>query len=44
MRKKRPRAGKRKPIEKDEDEDDLKKDNGGAVLNGEDGHDGEKTD
>jgi len=26
LRKKRPRAGKRKPIEKDEDEDDVKKD------------------
>lgn len=43
LRKKRPRAGKRKPIEKDEDEDDVKKDNGGAVLN-EDGADGEQKD
>lgn len=42
LRKKRPRAGKRKPIEKDEDEDDVKKDQAGAV-NLED-PDGEKSD
>jgi hypothetical protein len=43
LRKKRPRAGKRKPIEKDEDEDDVKKDQAGAVMNGEDA-DGDKPD
>jgi len=43
LRKKRPRAGKRKPIEKDEDEDDVKKDQAGAVLNGDD-PDGDKPD
>jgi len=43
LKKKRPRAGKRKPIEKDEDEDDVKKDQAGAVMNGED-LDGDKAD
>ena len=36
LRKKRPRAGKRKPIEKDEDEDDLKKNENNGAINGDD--------
>ena len=43
LERKRPRAGKRKPIAKDEEEDDLKKDQNGAVMNGDD-PDGEKQD
>jgi len=43
LKKKRPRAGKRKPIEKDEDEDDVKKEQAGAAMNGED-LDGDKAD
>ena len=43
LKKKRPRAGKRKPIEKDEDEDEIKKDQAGTVMNGED-PEGDKSD
>ena len=43
LRKKRPRGGKRKPIEKDEDEEDGKKNDANAGLNGDDKQDGEKT-
>ena len=42
LRKKRPRGGKRKPIEKDEDEDDGKKGDNNAALNGDDKMDGDK--
>jgi len=41
LRKKRPRGGKRKPIEKDEDEEDGKK-NDAALQNGDDKMDGDK--
>lgn len=44
LRKKRPRAGKRKPIEKDEDEDDVKKNDSGNAINGDADHDGDKPD
>lgn len=40
MRKENPRAGKRRPIEKDEDEEDTKKGDANA-LNGEETGDGE---
>ena len=40
LRKERPRAGKRKPIEKDEDEEDTKKGDATA-LNGEEKGDGD---
>ena len=42
LRKKRPRGGKRKPIEKDEDEEDGKKNDSNAGLNGDDMKDGDK--
>ena len=41
LRKERPRAGKRKPIEKDDDEEDNKKGDQGA-LNGDEKGDGDK--
>mmetsp|Transcript_29847 Transcript_29847/g.45574 ORF Transcript_29847/g.45574 Transcript_29847/m.45574 type:complete len:299 (+) Transcript_29847:94-990(+) len=42
LRKERPRAGTRKPIEKDEDEEDAKKGDNVAALNGDDKMDGDK--
>ena len=42
LRKERPRAGKRKPIEKDDDEEETKKGDAAAV-NGEEAKDGEKA-
>ena len=42
LRKERPRAGKRKPIEKDEEEEDSKKGENRDLLNGEDKLDGDK--
>lgn len=43
LRKERPRAGRRKPIEKDEDEEDAKKNEVANGLNGDDKVDGEKA-
>ena len=42
LRKEIPRAGKRKPIEKDDDEEETKKGDAAAV-NGEEAKDGEKA-
>lgn len=43
LRKERPRAGRRKPIEKDEDEEDAKKNEVANGMNGDDKIDGEKA-